>query len=159
MKPRTVTNGLIALGIGLIASLPVSAQPPYPPPDGPMMHHAFIPGGPEPMPPYLRGLDLTKEQQDKIFDIMHNQVPALRTKANEARQAHEELQRLSLSATFVEAKAKGLADTGARAMAELALLRARADQQIYRLLTPEQRRAMEDRPSDTDPDARRPGRR
>jgi periplasmic protein CpxP/Spy len=159
MKPRTVANGPIALCIGLIASLPASAMPPFPPPDGPMMHSEFVPGGPEPIPPYLQGLELSKEQRDKIFEIMHSQVPALRTKGNEARQAQEEIRWLSLSTNFDETKAKGLADASARAMADVALLRAHADQQIYRLLTPEQRHAMKNRPSDADPDSRRPARR
>jgi Spy/CpxP family protein refolding chaperone len=100
----------------------------------------------EPMPPFLRGLQLSDEQNDKIFNLMHAQVPALRAKAKEARKAHEELHRLSLSVDFDEAKAKSLADLGARAMADMALMRARADQQTYRLLSPEQRRALASRP-------------
>ncbi len=146
MKIRTIPTGLLALGLGLMASLPVSAMPPLAPPDAPMMHPGPMASGFERTPPFLHGLQLSEEQNDKIFDLMHAQVPALRAKAKEARKAHEELHRLSLSVDFDEAKAKSLADAGARAMADMALMRTRVDHQIYRLLTPEQRRALENRP-------------
>jgi periplasmic protein CpxP/Spy len=142
MKTRT----LLALGLGLMASLPVPAMPPLAPSDAPMMHPGPMPGEIEPTPRFLHGLQLSEEQNDKVFALMHAQAPALRAKAKEARKAHEELHRLSLSADFNEATAKSLADAGARAMADMALMRARADQQIYRLLTLEQRRALENRP-------------
>jgi Spy/CpxP family protein refolding chaperone len=146
MKTRTIPTGLLALGLGLMASPPVSAMPPLARPDAPMVHPGPMACDFDPFPPFLHGLQLNEEQNDKVFNLMHAQVPTLRAKAKEARRAHEELQRLSLSVDFDEAKAKSLADAGARAMADMALMRARADQQIYRLLSPEQRRALASRP-------------
>lgn len=94
-------------------------------------------------PPFLRGIELTDEQNDKIFAIMHQQEPLLRDQAKAAHKAHEALHKLASSGQYEEAKAKTLAESGARAMAEIALLHARADQQIHALLTPEQRKRAE----------------
>ena len=94
-------------------------------------------------PPFLRGIDLSDAQHDKIFSIMHQQEPSLREQAKAARKAHDALHKLASSGQYEEAKARTLADSGARAMAEIALLHARADQQIHALLTPEQRKQAE----------------
>lgn len=105
----------------------------------------------EPMPPYLHGLRLDEAQRDKVFAVLHAQVPLLREQAKALHQAEAELRTLSWSAAFDEARARTLAAAGARAMAELTLLRARSDSQILALLTPEQRRLVEEGPGRTSP--------
>lgn len=92
-------------------------------------------------PTALRGLALTEAQSDRVFAILHAQAPLVREKARAARRAHEELRAMGASAQFDAAKARALADTLARAQADLALLRAEGEHQIFAVLTAEQREA------------------
>jgi Spy/CpxP family protein refolding chaperone len=101
-----------------------------------------MPLGPDagmPAPPMLRGITLTDAQQDKVFAILHAQAPAVRSAAKAARNAHDELSALATSAQYDAAKARTLADTEGHANAELAMLRAEGDHQIFMALTREQR--------------------
>jgi Spy/CpxP family protein refolding chaperone len=138
---------LCAVGLTL-ASIAASAQAtppmdqPYGNPPPPMMNGE---PGREPMPPFLHGIKLTDEQRDKVFDIMHAQVPTMRSREKELQQSRESLHKLALANEFDDLKAKLLAESGARIMAEIALMHARTDYQIYRLLTAEQRRQVTDR--------------
>lgn len=100
------------------------------------------PHGEAPLPPFLHRIKLSEAQQDKIFAILHAQVPQMRVQAKTLRKAHDELRELSLSDKYDEDRAKVLADSGAKAMAEMALLRSRTDRQIIALLTSEQRQAV-----------------
>ncbi len=114
---------------------------------GPMMHREMGFGGPDggmPMPPFMRELKLTDTQRDQIFKIMHEQAPAFRDKAIAARKAREELRDLGFSAKYDEARVAALTDTEARAMAELTQMRLRTGNQIYQLLTPEQKKKAEE---------------
>jgi len=88
---------------------------------------------------FLRGLDLSEAQKDKIFAIHHALAPQMRDKFKIVRKSHEDLRALTTSPQYDDAKAKGLADAGARAMADIALLKARSEHDIYALLTPEQK--------------------
>lgn len=90
------------------------------------------------MPPYLRQLDLSEAQRDRVFEIMHGQAPAMRDKVKAARNAEESLRRLVLSTEYTEPKARELSDAAARATADLSLARAKAERQIYEVLTAEQ---------------------
>lgn len=111
--------------------------------------HCDVPemrGGPmghDEMPPMLHGLKLTEAQRDQIFKIMHDQAPALREKAKQARKAHDELRALTFSGKYDEAKVKALAESGASAMAEIAQMRAASANRIFLLLSPEQRKKAE----------------
>jgi Spy/CpxP family protein refolding chaperone len=112
--------------------------------DGPRAPRGF--GGPDgemPGPPMLRGLALSAAQQDRVFVIVHAHAPLLREKANAARRAHDELRALTMSMEYDKARAKSLADAGARALGELALMRADGEHQIYVALTDEQREQLE----------------
>jgi periplasmic protein CpxP/Spy len=100
-------------------------------------------GGDE-FPPFLRGLDLTESQRDKVFEILHAQAPALREKGKDARKAREELRALALSGQYDEAKARTLAESAAKAKAETAQMHARTANQIYRLLTAEQQKQLKE---------------
>ncbi|MDP3538466.1 MAG: Spy/CpxP family protein refolding chaperone [Azonexus sp.] len=94
------------------------------------------------MVPHLRGLNLTEAQQDKVFEIMHAQAPVMRDKAKALRKAESDLRALTSAADYSEAKARGLADEAAKAMSEMTLARAKADRQVFEVLTPEQRKQM-----------------
>jgi periplasmic protein CpxP/Spy len=105
--------------------------------------------GPEagtPMLPQLSGLDLTEAQRDKVFAVLHAQAPLVREKAKAARHARDDLRQLVRSADYDPVKARQLVDAGARAQADLALLRADAEHEIYMALTAEQRRRLADAP-------------
>lgn len=96
------------------------------------------------MLPFLRRLDLSEAQQDKVFSIMHELAPKMREQGKIARKARTDLRELSLSDKFDETKARTLADAQARAHADMALLRAKSTQQVFALLTPEQRKKFEE---------------
>lgn len=97
-----------------------------------------------PMPGFLRGLALNEVQRDEIFTIMHDKVPMIRQKMKSLHASQEALRTLAFSGRFDEARARTLAESAAKDMAELAMLNARADQMIYTLLTSEQRKQLED---------------
>ncbi len=92
----------------------------------------------------LSALNLTEAQRDQVFSLMHKQAPAMREQAKGMHKARQELRKLSMSAQYDDARAKSLADGIAAATAEMALARARTAQEIYRLLTPEQRKQADD---------------
>lgn len=87
----------------------------------------------------LRGLDLTQEQRDKLFELRHAQAPKVRELGKTLRTSRKELRELSMSDSFDEAKAKQLADSASQAGAEMALLRAQLQNETFKVLTPEQR--------------------
>lgn len=91
------------------------------------------------MPPYLRQLNLIEAQRDRVFEIMHGQAPAMREKVKAVRSAEESLRKLVVSTEYTEPKARELSDIAARATADLSLARAKAERQIYEVLTAEQR--------------------
>lgn len=93
----------------------------------------------ERMPPYLRGLNLSEAQRDKVFAILHAQAPAMRDKAKMVHRAEADLRGLAMSPDFSEARARSLADASARAMTEMTLARVATDRQVLEVLTPEQR--------------------
>jgi len=92
----------------------------------------------------LRGLNLTDAQRDQVFNLMHKEAPAARERGKAIQKARMELRNLSMSAQYDDARAKTLADSIAAATAEMALTRARTGQEIYKLLTPEQRKQADD---------------
>ena len=109
-------------------------------PGGGMMHGGHQARHGAGMMPLLHQLDLSEAQQDKVFAIMHAQAPLMRDQAKIAHKAHKELRELAFAEKLDDAKARSLAHTEGRAHAEMALLRTRTAQQIFALLTPEQRK-------------------
>jgi len=102
-------------------------------------HHGM---GGDVMPRYLKRLDLTEAQRDRIFDIMHAQAPTMRNTAKAMHKAQGDLRTLTAAPDFSEAKAKELADAAAAAMGEMALTRAKTERQVFEVLTPEQRKQL-----------------
>lgn len=94
------------------------------------------------MPPHLRGLNLTEAQRDKIFEIMHANAPVMREKGKVVFKAETDLRALTASTEYSEAKARSLADAVAKAMSEMTLARAKAERQVFEVLTPEQRKQL-----------------
>jgi periplasmic protein CpxP/Spy len=114
------------------------------PPGGPM-------GGPPPgmfagdrPPPYLMELNLTEDQQDKVFAIMHASAPAIRDQFKAVRKAREALHALGHAAQFDSGSAGSLAQALGKAESQLALLQAHNEHDILALLTDEQRKDLAD---------------
>lgn len=121
---------------------------PLPPAPCPAAAHGAPPGLPPfalPLPPHLRHLDLTEAQQDRAFALFHGQAPAEREAAKAACRAAGELQRLVAADAFDVDKARSLAQAHADALARLTLLHAELEARLRGLLTPEQRKRLDER--------------
>lgn len=144
MFRRHVTKFLLAsscaLGLAPMAANEVFAQPAGPMGEG-RMHHGTHRDGPM---MHLRALGLTEAQQDQIFKIHHDSVPAMREQMKQVRKARLELRQLAMADKFDEGKARQLADQQAKAMANMAVMRAQTAHRVRQVLTPEQRQKMDE---------------
>jgi len=95
-------------------------------------------------PPYLMELNITEDQQDKIFAIMNGSAPAIRDQFKAVRKAREALHDLGRAAQFDSGNASTLAQALGKAESQLALLQARNDHDIFAVLTEEQRKELAD---------------
>ena len=91
----------------------------------------------------LRALGLSEAQRDQVFKIFHESRPAAYEQMKQARRARQELGKLVAAERFDSARARQLADTQGKAMAELALLRVQTTRRVREVLTPEQRERMD----------------
>lgn len=107
-----------------------------PPPAG--MMHMGMPLSPSP----LADLDLTEQQQEKIFELMHVQAPIIFEKEKIARQTMHDLRQLTQSERFDTAKAKSLAEAHGKAIAELIYLHTETQAKIWSLLAEVQRKQL-----------------
>jgi Spy/CpxP family protein refolding chaperone len=105
-------------------------------PPGPPMEPPF---GTQHLPPYLMGVTLTEDQQDKVFAILHAAEPALREQEKAVRKARDGLRDLGRSAQFDAGSAATLAQALGKAESQLTLLRVRADHDVFSVLTAEQK--------------------
>lgn len=92
------------------------------------------------MPPFLRDLKLTEQQQDKVFELMHSQMPIMREQHESIRKATEELKRLVASDHYSLSELQTLADKLARVFADTLVQHAVMEVKILTLLTTEQRK-------------------
>lgn len=150
MTPKQYLLGSLIIGSSMIATLPLNAlASPAAAVDQACMAKRALHGGHEehrpPMgmahpPHFLHGMTLSEAQQDKIFELMHQKAPQLRTAAKKSRDATDELRKLALSERYDAARAQSLADKAARTQSNMMTLRAEVDQQIYNVLTVDQRK-------------------
>ena len=108
----------------------------------------------------LQGLNLSEAQRDRVFAIMHAQAPALREQGKAVRKAREEMCALTFSGEFDEGRARAAAQKASQAMADMAMLRARTHNEVFKVLTPEQQaqlRARLERRHDHGPGMQHPG--
>ncbi|WP_341674924.1 Spy/CpxP family protein refolding chaperone [Niveibacterium sp. SC-1] len=95
--------------------------------------------------------DLTEAQRDKIFAIHHAQEPALREAGKQVFKTRQALRELATADNYDAARARSLADDLGRAEAEQARLHADTMAQVWKVLTPEQRKQMNERPEGRGP--------
>lgn len=107
--------------------------------------HGGALAGPGFGPRALHGLDLSEAQRDRLFELRHAQAPALREQGKVLREARRELRELSMSDAYDEAKAREISERAAGAASELSLLRARGNNEAWKLLTAEQREKLGER--------------
>ncbi|MDX1376775.1 MAG: Spy/CpxP family protein refolding chaperone [Burkholderiales bacterium] len=93
----------------------------------------------------LRGLDLSEAQRDQIFEIRHAQAPAMRAQMKTLHAARKDLRELALAPQYDAAKARASADALAGATSQLALMRIDTMRKVLAVLTPEQRKTLEER--------------
>ena len=91
----------------------------------------------------LRALGLSEAQQDQVFKLFHDQAPAMHEQMKQVRRSREELRQLSMAERFDEGRARQLADTQAKALAALAVMRAQTMARVREILTPEQRQRLQ----------------
>ena len=87
----------------------------------------------------LRALDLTEAQRDQIFKIHHEQAPAFRDQMKKVRTSREELQKLAVADKFDQTAVRRAADTQAKAISDLSVMRVQTASRVRAVLTPEQR--------------------
>lgn len=149
MHPRfTVLHAACALAGCLLAAPAVLAQPMPahgPGVDGPGLEQQDGrdegPRGPlEPgVPPFLRGLDLSEAQQDRVFAILHAEVPQQRALEKAERKAQDALRDLAHAPALDQGKAAGAAQALGQAIADQEMLRLKTGFELKAVLNPQQR--------------------
>ena len=84
-------------------------------------------------------LDLTDAQQAQVKDIFAKEKPTIQPLIDQLKQGHHDLMQLETSGTFDEGKVRALAAQHSQTMTELIVEKARVHNQIFQLLTPEQK--------------------
>lgn len=97
--------------------------------------------GPPLLPPFIH---LSDAQQDKLFELRHAQAPALRKQFKELRSAHEALRALALTDAYDETRARVVVARAAQADTEIEMLQVRLQHEAYALLTPAQRKRIDE---------------
>jgi len=148
MTLHSIRNAVAAAFAACLLAAPAIHAQPMPPGGAPLADAGtgFGPGA-----PFLRGLDLSEAQQDRVFAILHEQAPKRRELEKAERKAHDALHALAGGTGFDAAAAGAHAQAFGRAIAEQELLQLRTDAQLMAVLTPEQRAQlredMDDRPA------------
>jgi protein CpxP len=124
---RFLIASSLAFGLGSGAFAQSDERP------GPMPSHGMG------MHRMLRHLDLSDAQRDQVFKIFHDQSPAMRSRMKAARAAREDLEKLASASGFDRERARAIADTEAKAIADVEVMRAESMARVREVLTPEQR--------------------
>ncbi|GAA5167242.1 Spy/CpxP family protein refolding chaperone [Viridibacterium curvum] len=141
------------LGALLLGSVNAqAAQRPLPPHGKPAPAHAMLP--PPPMfmpesmspglPPELMRLQLSAEQEDRIFTLLHEQAPLRRQREKALHALRQEMMQLGRADTLDATRLRKLADEAAMQQAELDVLRVGTAVRVRALLSAEQRKALDE---------------
>jgi Spy/CpxP family protein refolding chaperone len=94
---------------------------------------------------FMSDLQLSDEQRGKLAELRKANRPAMQEQAKALREARRELRALGFSADYDEAKARAIAERAAKASADMAAQRAKAANDFFQVLTPEQRQKFSER--------------
>ena len=89
--------------------------------------------------PNLRGIDLSAEQVSALSKLRDEQRKLFMEKGQALREQHDALRTLTMSEGYTKAAAAEIIDKISVAQTEMATLRAEQGNQLYKILTPEQR--------------------
>lgn len=84
-------------------------------------------------------LDLTDAQQAQVKQIFASEKPTIMPLVQQLHQNRRQLRQLEQSSTFDESKVRALASQQAQTMTELTVEKAKVANQIFNLLTPDQK--------------------
>ena len=88
---------------------------------------------------YSDALDLTSAQQDQIKAIWAKEKPAMQPLHQQMKDFHTQMNQLTESATFDEAKVRALAAQQSQVMTEMAVQHARIKSEMFQVLTADQK--------------------
>lgn len=108
-------------------------------------HHAKRGGHHRGFKSMLRGLDLTEEQRDKVFEIRHASKPAMRAAHKQMRAARKGLRELALSGNVSSEQLQQQTDMLGQAAAALAVIRTQSLSDVIAVLTPAQATQLRER--------------
>jgi len=91
------------------------------------------------VPPFLRGLDLSEAQQDRVFAILHAEVPKQRELDKAERRAGEALRDLAHAPALDQTRAAASAQALGQAIADQEMLHLQTSAELMAVLTPPQR--------------------
>src|SRR3954466_6788151 len=134
---KTIAAALCAGGLALTMGAQAQPAPEGGQQHGGMQHMRHHGGGGEMRG--LQALNLSEAQRDQIFKIHHDQAPAFRDQMKKVRTSREELDKLARADKLDQAAVRRAADSQAKAVSDLAVLRAQTANQVRQVLTPEQR--------------------
>src|SRR5690606_33661746 len=142
-KSRVLSTMLIAGSLALAIPFATQARPGGF--DGGWGHHAMAVKHGEfgKRGHFMRGLDLTEAQRDKIFEARHAVAPTLRDKGKKVREGRVAMREAAKAESFDEAKVRAASERVAKAQADVMVERLRVKQQVLAVLTPEQRTKLE----------------
>ena len=98
-------------------------------------------------PRMLQSLQLSDAQRAQVTELTQAQAKAMQEQMGAGRARHEQLDQLSRAPSFDAAKARALADEQGQQMARHLFQQAQFQSQLRALLTPEQLKQLDARPS------------
>lgn len=90
----------------------------------------------------FKQLDLTEAQRDQLFELRHNQRPAMREKYKQLREGRQTLRELASAEEYDATQVKNAADQQARIRSELIVMRTETMHKMMQVLTPEQKQKL-----------------
>ncbi|MES9992400.1 MAG: hypothetical protein ABW098_10635 [Candidatus Thiodiazotropha sp.] len=91
------------------------------------------------------GITMSMTQRNQLFTLMQQQAEYRREIKQAAYKALQELQQLAVKESFNRPQARQLAENYGKALAELALLDIQLTSRLRNILTPAQRKALQDK--------------
>ncbi len=90
----------------------------------------------------FKRLDLTEAQQDQLFQIRHEQRPAVREKMKELRNSRQTLRELASADEYDAGKVRAAAEQQAKIRTDLIVTRTETMHKMLQVLTPEQKQKL-----------------